>query len=378
MKLRHLFIIRTVAVKELKDFFRDPRSIILSLLLPLLLFPLLFWVLTQDKETSFNQDKIFNFAIEKKLESSSLNFHSSKIESSFFDKEYPQDWQNDYDALVMKEPETGIPLVLYDNSNPDSITAFQIFKSLNSIVSEPPVTEQDEEKNVTVEGRPLYPEEEAAGKMFLATLLPFVFFIFSITCPLPGAADLSSGEKERGSLEPLLSTAAPRTDIVLGKFISASITGTCSVCAYFLGIYISFLITPEIIGDVPMSFPLSYLQIGLLPLLLIIMTSLFSAIEICIGFMTRSVREAQLISMPLLMVGMGAVYTAQNLNLAQKPWFMTHIPLVNIALVIRETALNRIIISDIFTVLIWTLIYFMLITFTAISMFQNESTLFKK
>ena len=162
-----------------------------------------------------------------------------------------------------------------------------------------------------------------------------------------------------------------------GKTPGGFYTGIGSVSAYLLGIYLSCRITPEILGEAAMVFSLSGPQLIILVMLLIFLSCLFAAIEIFAGFITRSVREAQLLAMPLLTVGMGAVYISQNLDLAGRAWFYIHIPLVNIALAVRETALDRILLSDIVTVFIWIICYLAFITFLAIRMFQKESGILK-
>jgi sodium transport system permease protein len=373
---KRLSVIGIVALKELKDFFRDPRSLILSLLLPLILFPLLFWVLTGDQGRSDRDKRIFHIGVEPGFETRQFLYQTERINLSTLEDQVPGEWRNSYDALLVTVPGSKQPVVLYDNSDPISLSAFNYLKEINTsqTSSQAPVLYDSS----PVIGQPFFLPEEAAGRMFLGLILPFMFFIFAITCPLPGSADLSSGEKERGSLEPLLSTAAPRSGIILGKLTAASITGICSVGAYLLGIYISYLVIPEILGDTSLCFSISPGQVAVLSLLLFFMTSLFAGIEILAGFMTQSVREAQLLAMPLLMVGMGSVYIAQNIDLGSKSWIYTHLPLVNIALAIREAALGRMITTDILGAFIWCLFYLVLITVLTIGMFQKEFSLVKR
>jgi sodium transport system permease protein len=375
MKLSLLWIIRIVVVKELKEFFRDPRSVLLSLVLPLILFPLLFWVLSGNEESSTEEAHFFHIGLERGIRKDQLIEDSHVISYSYLEEPLPFNWRNEYNAILKTNPTGDIPLILYDNSDSLSLYAFSYIQSqyLPFYVGDG----QSDGDPVAVQigpdiGRPLFSQEEAAGKMFLGLILPFVFFIFSITCPLPGAADLSSGEKERGSLEPLLSTSAPRRGIILGKLSAASIIGICSVCAYILGILVSSHVTPEILGDEKMIFPLEGTQIAVLSFLLIGLTILFTAIEMCAGFITRSVREAQLLAMPLLMIGMGAVYTAQSLEIGHKSWGYAHIPLVNIALCIKEAALNRMILEDMVATFCWIIVYIVLMISLGIKMFQKE------
>ena len=381
MNIRIGSVIRTVAVKELKDFFRDPRSLLLSLGLPLILFPLLFWVLNENQEETAGQERIYRIAVEAGVDVPPAVRDSAKVVLSFSEKAYPFPWLSSCDALLIKDSSPDHPVILYDNSDPVSIAAYSYLEPLFTGQVLSPVIKETEQSPVNREpgaGRPLLAPDAAAGRMFLGLILPFIFFIFSITCPLPGAADLSSGEKERGSLEPLLSTAAPRSGIILGKLTAAALTGMCSVCAYFMGLLLSSLLSPGILGPQAMSFALSFSQAVLLLLLLIMMICLFTAIEICAGFITRSVREAQLLSMPLLMIGMGAVYVAQNLDLKDKSAVYSHIPLVNLALAVKEAALDRIIPWDMVIVFCWNLGYLALIALFAINMFQKEFSLVKK
>ena len=363
-------IVKTVALKELKDFFRDPRSLVLSLLLPLVLFPLLFWVLSVDREKSPDKDRVFRIGIESGFDAGEWNLDSEKISVSFLENTYPLQWENDFDAILLIHPDTGKPVILYDNTDPASVAAFAYLESINSLPAA--AREHIGERRTPELGFPLYPEDIAAGKIFLGLMAPFIFFIFAITCPLPVSADLSAGEKERGSLEPLLSTAARRSGIIAGKLVAAFISGMCSVCAYLLAIFISCVITPEIIGEQTMRFAVSFSQTAALSLLLVTMTALFAAVEICAGFITRSVREAQLLSMPLLMVGMGAVYIAQNLDISGKHAVYVHIPLVNLALAVREAAVGRMIPGDMTAAFLWSAVYLFVISFTAVFVFQRE------
>ena len=51
-------------------------------------------------------------------------------------------------------------------------------------------------------------------------ILPFVLFIWALTGAFYPAVDLCAGEKERGTLETLLSSPALRIEIVWGKLLT--------------------------------------------------------------------------------------------------------------------------------------------------------------
>jgi sodium transport system permease protein len=385
----------TVALKELKDFFRDPRSLIISLLLPVLLFPILFLVLTREKPAGDADQFLFRVARTGIAEEVSPSFDrlvrriliDQRLElenedpSSAGNAPEPRELllEGDYD-LVLAGTDDGSDnfVVVYNNADAESSAALGYLMRLSAereALGEKSASEMQEPVLPT---ESLYPPADAAGRMLLALVLPFMIFIFGATCPLPVAADLSAGEKERGSLEPLLSTAASRKDIVFGKLTAAFTVGSFSVAAYFAGVGISALINPTILGEEQMTFALRLPQFLLLLVLTLQITAVFAALEFTAGLLARSVREAQLMGMPLLIIAMGAVYTALNADLQAVPLFYAHLPLVNIALVIREAALDRIHPIHTLSAVIWGLIYLAAAAAAAVKMFQKESTLFRQ
>ncbi|MCC6247506.1 MAG: ABC transporter permease [Rubrivivax sp.] len=69
---------------------------------------------------------------------------------------------------------------------------------------------------VRVEEREL--ADAAARSAQLATMMPFFVLMAMLYGALNAALDTTAGERERGSLEPLLTTPAPRWALVLGKW----------------------------------------------------------------------------------------------------------------------------------------------------------------
>ena len=384
-----------VLAKELKDLVRDPRSLILSLLLPLILFPLLFWVVSENDPQTAAEERRYRLAYPSALETSSLLDRLRK-DPDFLLQPFPLDStlnglpgssadrpaghelfrRGDFDLLLIPDNEEmhQPPILLYDNSDKRSVGAYQhVQLILHEDAVLPPAPAVALETRFT--GIPLYPPEEAAGMIFLSLVLPFMIFIFGATCPLPIAADLSAGEKERGSLEPLASTAAPRSGIVLGKLAAAVVAGALSVTAYFGGVYLSSLISPAILGDEPMRFLLNPAHYMLLILLTLEITALFACLEFCAGLVARSVREAQLLGMPILILAMGAVYLATAVEPGATPTLYLHLPLVNLALAVRKTALMRISTLETVTSTLWAALYLAGAVVGAFQIFKREATL---
>jgi len=69
---------------------------------------------------------------------------------------------------------------------------------------------------------PLSSPMRAAGNVFLSFFLPYILITMSLTGGLSAALDSSAGERERKTLESLLLTPAPRSQILIGKILAVS------------------------------------------------------------------------------------------------------------------------------------------------------------
>ena len=365
-------ILRTaalVAKKELRDLSRDPRTLFVSIGLPLILFPLLFWMLAAWAPAAGTGGRTFRIAVHAAVPDPGPD--TPRISFSVLHEGEAGDPTGSglYDALLVPDPEgSAAGLIVYDNKNARALEAYQALSShLQTGARALP----------TYLPAPLHPPAEAAGRLLLAVVLPLMIFLFSVSCPLPIAADLSSGEKERGSLEPLLSTAAPRTGIVFGKAAATIAAGFAGALAFSLGIYLSYLISPSIAGSGPYVFNLGIADLLLLLFLGFLITAIFSALELAAGIFTRSVREAQLLGMPLLVLSMGAVYAAQAADLRSASPLLPHIPLVNLALAIREIALGELRYTHAAAAVAWGILYLCGAIYLSKRMFDHEGSILK-
>ncbi len=373
----------TVAEKELKEIFRDSRTVLISLVLPLVLFPVLFFTLGEKDFPKSSDKEVFIvltegseridalIAADQRLCAESLREKGiadalAAGEADVFLRELPYEGKE-----KRTEAAKGRFLIRYDNSDRQSISAAAYLQSL---------IEAGERGGAGGQGpvlEPLHDEAEARGRLFLSFVLPFLLFIFSSTCPLPIAGDLSAGEKERESLEPLLSTGVGRGAIVAGKILAALTAGFLSVCAFSAGVYLSYLLSPEIVGGETMTPALPIAAVLLLFLLAFQLTSMYAALELAVGIFTRSSREAQLWGMPILIVSMAAVYAASSFDIRAFPPAALHIPLVNCALVIRQLSRGTIVAEHVLSAGLWMFVYALLAAAAARHLFGREQAIFR-
>ncbi|MCA9179176.1 MAG: CPBP family intramembrane metalloprotease [Planctomycetales bacterium] len=135
-------------------------------------------------------------------------------------------------------------------------------------------------------------------------LLPFIVVIWALTGAFYPAVDLCAGEKERGTLETLLSSPAERSEIVWGKMLTvmAFSMATSLLNLISMGMTGLFVISKlQVGGDMMMEPPpfnaFFWLVAGLIPI-----AALFSAMALAIAAFARSSKEGQYYLMPLLLV----------------------------------------------------------------------------
>ena len=152
------------------------------------------------------------------------------------------------------------------------------------------------EHNVADEG-----QREAA---VWSKILPFMLLIWALTGAFYPAVDLCAGEKERGTLETLLSSPAARSEIVWGKLFTIMLFSVATSVLNIASIGVTGLAVstqlPEI-GPPPPLAPL-WLLVALVP-----MAALFSALCLALAAFARSNKEGQYYLMPLVLVTMPLV-----------------------------------------------------------------------
>ncbi len=132
-------------------------------------------------------------------------------------------------------------------------------------------------------------------------ILPVLLLLWAMTGAFYPAVDLCAGEKERGTLETLLSSPAERSEIVVGKLLTIMVFSmvTAALNIVSVGITGSLIFRQmENFGGPP---PLAVLW---LTLAVVPVAALFSALCLALAAFARSTKEGQYYLMPLMMLSL--------------------------------------------------------------------------
>lgn len=188
---------------------------------------------------------------------------------------------------------------------------------------------------------PLSSPVKAAGNSFLSFFLPYILITMCMTGGLSAALDASAGERERKTLESLLLTPAPRTQLLVGKILAVS-TVSFLAAAVAIGSMLFALTRLKFgTGGQDMHIGLSPLAAGVMLWLAILLASSFSSLTLALGTLARSFRQGQAYVTPLYFI---TIFPASivlfipdfNPNLA---YYL--IPILNAVLVLRDAIVHN-------------------------------------
>ncbi len=216
------------------------------------------------------------------------------------------------------------------------------------------------------------PQSKAAGSFLM--ILPYFIVLAAFIGGLHLAIDTTVGERERGSLEPLLINPAARSELILGKLGATLVFTAIAVVETLLAFFVILNVLPTEALGVKIS--LSVYTLWLIFLISIPMMLLAAALQMIIATFTRSVREAQnylsYISIVPALPGMFLAFIPFKIKL----WMML-IPVFGQQLLINQAMRGEVIesVNSAASALV-TIVVGILLTIVAIRLYERERILF--
>lgn len=180
--------------------------------------------------------------------------------------------------------------------------------------------------------------EKEAGAMLGLALTPFLLFLM-LTGGSVVAADAISGEKERGTLETLLTTAATRAEIVTAKQLAIVVVGLAVVVVNVANLLVYLVLG---VFDLPENFAvaLNPWDPFLLLVLLLPLTVLISSALLLLSGYAKSYKEYQIYFLPLFLVflvpSLAALLPGMDLHSA-----IALVPVSGVGVAVREVMVGE-------------------------------------
>jgi sodium transport system permease protein len=194
--------------------------------------------------------------------------------------------------------------------------------------------------------------------------------------------DLTAGEKERGTMETILSSPISRMHLVLGKFLLVLTASLVTAALSVTSMGISFAVLGHLHAFDQAGNDAAQLQmhIGLATVLSVFvmvlpLAVLFSALIMTIALFAKSYKEAQSYITPIMMlVIIPAVAAMLPVDLNAK---LALVPILNASLLCKELVTGTYHWNYIAIIFFSTCVYAAAALFLAVRMFQREEVLFR-
>ena len=356
-------ILKALYRKEMLDILRDKKTILMMIVVPLILYPLIF-MLSMYMASSMltaSTSKSYRVSVQEVAEPQEMEIFLLETE-----KEHDYDFiivdsytehrdsetalrEGEIDAYLIQSVSENKPYyeIAYLASETDSQTAAGMLQDMMKDYRDKMRRELLEEQGLDSEQilspvgyayKDLSSNEENAGNL-LGYMIPFLMITSILMGAMYPAIDTTAGEKERGTLETMLTMPVRNLELITAKFLA---TSTVAVAAAFLNLLSMGLLgaytysSMQYAGSAGGLNVFSYLPAILIMLLCVIVFAMFASgacLSACI--FARSFKEAQNYTSPVMIIfmlgGMAGMIPSLRLNETT-----ALIPVVNITLLISE------------------------------------------
>lgn len=373
--------------KEIRDILRDKKTLRMMVLVPLFLFPVIIIFMSYIFETLDNQS-IDNF---NKI---GINFETNEIMNSIVDE---LDIETTYATLEELETmlddgsinayitnKNNLYTIYYDESDIQSINAYGLASTLlenyKVILQDKILTEQNVNSNEVINVIQVSEVNVSKTNSYssqIINMLP-IFIIMAITLAATyPAIDVTAGEKERGTLETLLTFPIKNSELIIGKYLAVVASAVFSAIISFVATFGSFLIIQENLSIYATSKITLSLSSSIAIILVLVVYSLFiSGLTIAISSFSKSFKEAQnaltpvnflpIIPMFIMMIGINSSY------------FISLIPYLNFSLAINDILNGNVNLIFMLLMFLSTIIYAGIMIFTIVKLYKSEKILFSR
>ena len=372
--------------KELRELFRDKKSLAMMLVIPIFI-PLLVIGMSALFESQVSKDV-------SEYNKIGFAYEMSDIEKSMAEEMNIEIINGNEDELKQKYDEGEIDLYITKQDNKYIIntdgsdnstfasslmdTYFNTYKQYlqQSYLQENNINPDEVLNIITVEENVIEQDNYFANYIKNYAFL-FIMMAITVSATYP-ATDTTAGERERGTLETLLTFPIKSKDIIVGKFLGVTVSSIITGIISLVLAIVSLIITKNMFSiyegiDVMFS-PLTIL----FAVIVIIAYSFFiSGLCIAIASTSKTFKEAQSALTPLTFISFFPGMIAFMMGITTTP-ILSIVPFLNFTLIFTDINNGTIDLLNIGLMAISTIIYISLVFAHIIKQYKSEKVLFAK
>jgi sodium transport system permease protein len=310
--------------KELLQAVRDRRTVFMTLVFPLVFYPLLFGVMgdlleRQQQHLTELVPRVLTVVEGEAPRLIQALRSSTALAPVFLDSEQAAiaalgRGQGDLVLIVKRLPKRGelgyrITIQLDASSQEAQVALAKVKSFLQAFLQEETLRRLAALGVKEEEVKPPFDiqvvdtgGQQAMGRAILAQILPY-FLILSILSGAMGfGAEITAGEKERGTISTLLSSRLSREEIVIGKFLAILSVSLVSTLVSAVGLIGGITLAGSSLGGSVSLASLSLTTAGWILAVLVPLAVVLATLVLIVGSFARSQKEASMYLLPLYML----------------------------------------------------------------------------
>ncbi|MFS0862620.1 ABC transporter permease [Fredinandcohnia sp. 179-A 10B2 NHS] len=344
-------MLRKIYIKELKDSFRDRRTLLLTVFLPIIMMTGL--TLFYEKMISDGIDESYNLAVEEsamnEVESIFSGFDNielipaSNLEAVLkegeahaalsLSPEFTESVQNGEQATIT---------LLGDSFSQKSSNLMNIITNTLAGYEKVIITDRLQVQGMnpelikpfTIEQKEITEENQSVD--LLAMLIPLILSIAIGVGSGPSAADLFAGEKEKKTMEALLMTPVKRSTLLFSKWLTIATIGSVIGIITLIVVALEISLLTENLKNAVDFGDQGILIVGIAVGLSIIYAAFNASILMLTSIIGKTIKESQSYSSPVMMICMfpALMITGVGVNELTAQHFA--IPIMNLFSLLKE------------------------------------------
>lgn len=340
-----------IYLKEMKDCFRDRRTLLLTVLLPIIMMTGL--TLFYEKMISHDGAEIYELAVEQSFSIDEESLFANYDNIEFVKAENPEEVLQEGKAVAalklspefFKSIENGeeASATLIGNSfSQKSATLMNLVTTAltayeKSVTSERLLalgTNASTIEPFTINQMEM--SDEDPGINIVAMLIPLILAVAIGVGAGPAASDLFAGEKERKTMEALLITPVNRAVLLFSKWLTIASIGaiTGMITLIVVALEIGFL-TENLKKAI--SFGDNAILIIAIAVIISILYAMFNAsILMLTSIMGKTIKEAQSYSTPIMMLAVLPLMVISGIGINELGFQHFAIPIMNLFTILKE------------------------------------------
>lgn len=338
-------------LKEMKDCFRDSRTLILTVLLPIILMTGL--TLFYERMVSGGEEDTYTLAVEETINQAEAELFTPLKNVELVKTGNPEEAVKEGDAQAavildsdftakIEDGKTASITMIGDSFSQNSSTLMTLVSGALTAYEKTVVGERLAENGtdpsliqpLVIEQQEMTQEDPTIN--LVALLVPMILALAIGIGASPAASDLFAGEKEKKTMEALLMTPVSRTTLLFSKWLAISSLGAITglITLGVVSLEVAFL-TENLRKAVSFGSDAPII-IGMALLISVIYAMFMASVLMLTSIIGKTVKESQSYSSPVLMIGTIPALTTTSIGINEFELHHFAIPVLNLFTILKE------------------------------------------